>query len=266
MLIVFHERFKEVYSNDFASKLGRLDSACQELGRCFDFIKPVRAIDLDLELVHSPDHIEQIKKSSLTYEIAALAAGGAIKAAELTTLGKNAFALIRPPGHHASKDRKWGFCFFNNVAVAVEKLRNEGVIKKALIIDIDLHFGDGTNKIFKDNSNVTYIHINELERNIYLERLQTILDVHRESDLIAVSAGFDTHEYDWGFLLRTEDYNVMGKMIKSCADRICEGRVFGVLEGGYNQNYLGENIKSFLFGLEGRNYTSRPVEIPLLGR
>lgn len=176
--------------------------------------------------------------------------------------GEKSFALIRPPGHHASFKRKWGFCVFNNVAIAVEKLRTHCGIKKALIIDIDLHFGDGTCQIYKNTPEVQYYHVSGSERHNFLKCLEDYLEYNRPCDVIAVSAGFDTHEYDWGFLLKTEDYNTIGRMISSFAEKACQGKVFGVLEGGYNHHYLGENIKSFLMGLEGHTYVPRLLFSP----
>ncbi|MCL6478939.1 MAG: histone deacetylase family protein [Peptococcaceae bacterium] len=262
MKVVFHERYREVYASDWASEQGRLDGAYRELCGCFDFVEPDPAKEEDLKLVHSTGHIEKMKENNKAYEVAVLAAGGAIKAAQLAVNGERAFALVRPPGHHATVDCKWGFCIFNNIAIAVEKLRREGSIKKALIIDIDLHFGDGTSKIFKDVPDVIYHHVKSRKRSVFLKRLENFLAADHPCDLVAVSAGFDTHEYDWGFLLKTADYNTIGKMIKSYADRCCGGKLFGVLEGGYNHYYLGRNIKAFIMGLEGCNYQSPPQDSP----
>src|SRR4030042_1033954 len=87
----------------------------------------------------------------------AAAAGGAIKAAQIAMEGEVSFGLIRPPGHHASPDGCWGFCFFNNIAVALARLQSEDLIENALILDFDLHFGDGTNNIF-EGSAIKYFH------------------------------------------------------------------------------------------------------------
>jgi hypothetical protein len=87
------------------------------------------------------DHIEYVRQEGL-YDIAALAAGGAIQAARLG-LETPTFGAIRPPGHHASRDSCWGFCYFNNMAVALLTLKDEGLIETATILDFDLHYGDG---------------------------------------------------------------------------------------------------------------------------
>lgn len=254
MKIVFHERCREVYSSDWASKKGRLDSAYHELCGAFEFTEPGPAQEKDLLLIHSPAHLEKMKQAGTAYEIALLAAGGAIKAAHLAVSGEKAFALVRPPGHHARADCKWGFCIFNNVAIAVENVRRRKSVKKALIIDIDLHFGDGTSRIFHNHPDVVYHHVSGSQREEFLAGLEGFLKTQGSCDVIAVSAGFDTHEYDWGFMLKTGDYNRIGRAIGEYAGRVCQGKVFGVLEGGYNHHYLGRNIKSFLMGLEGREY------------
>ena len=200
-------------------------------------------------LVHTPDHIEHVKAHRPTFEIALLAAGGATKAAELAMQGKPAFALIRPPGHHAGRNSSWGFCFFNNVAIAVEKLRIERKIDRAVVVDIDLHYGDGTASIFASSQQVTYFHPESSKRQYYVDELHRLLSVPRGPfGILAVSAGFDRHEHDWGGLLKTEDYYTIGAMLKELAKDKCSSRRFAVLEGGYNHYVLGKSVKAFLDG------------------
>ncbi|KPV65307.1 MAG: Histone deacetylase domain protein [Candidatus Bathyarchaeota archaeon BA1] len=158
MKVVYHDKYREVYSSDPASAPGRMESIYSELWGHFKFVKPKPANEEDLKLVHWQDHIEAMKRHRLIYEIAILAVGGAIKAAELAVKGEPIFGLIRPPGHHASKDSSWGFCYFNNIAVSIEKLRQSQKIKRASIIDVDLHYGDGTANIFAGIPEVSYYH------------------------------------------------------------------------------------------------------------
>lgn len=246
MKIVFHEHYTRVYSSDPASAPGRIECILEEISGYCDFVTPEPAGEADLLLVHTPGHIERVRKNQTLFEIAALSAGGAVKAAELAVQGEPAFALIRPPGHHASPDSCWGFCWFNNVAVAVEKLRRSGAVRKVLIVDFDLHFGDGTANIFRDVAEVSYYHVESV-----LELKRTLESV-REYDLLAVSAGFDAHINDWGGIFSTDDYRYFGELMIESARRAAGGKVFAVLEGGYNHRVLGKNVRAFLEGLSSR--------------
>lgn len=243
MKVVFHEKYLEVYDFDPAAAPGRMECILEELKNDYEFVVPQPAGEEDLLLVHSPGHLERIKNKGPLFEVAALSAGGAIMAGELAVQGEPAFALIRPPGHHASRNSCWGFCWFNNVAIAVEKLRRRGVVNRVLIVDIDLHFGDGTKNIFEKTPEVFYYHL------FSIDGLEQCLEVNKDCELIAVSAGFDKHVDDWGGILATEDYRTIGQMISDHARRYCKGRFFAVLEGGYNHRVLGKNVKAFLQGL-----------------
>lgn len=245
MKIVFHDQYKEVYTSDPAARKGRLDKAEEDLRPLYEFVEPDMALEDEILLVHTLPHYEQISRSSKLFEVALLAAGGAIKASELAMQGEPAFGLIRPPGHHASPDDCWGFCWFNNMAIAIERLRNAGRIKKAYILDFDLHFGDGTKNFFEDKPDVTYFHMNSVRE------LPSELAKVKECDIIGISAGFDRHIEDWGGMLSTDDYRVIGSEVKAMADRLCPNKIFAVLEGGYNHDILGENIKALCEGLEG---------------
>lgn len=250
MHVIYHERYEEVYASDPASSPGRIECIRNELEGLFQFVKPAPACEADLRLVHSQSHIEQVKQQHLTYEIAVLAVGGSLKASELAIQGEPTFGLIRPPGHHASRDSSWGFCYFNNVAIAVEKLRRKGFVRKALVVDIDLHYGDGTADFFVSIPEIVYYHVEGSDREGFLTNLKRFLVSQKDSDVVAVSAGFDRHELDWGGLLKTEDYTDIGKTVKEYANEKCRGKVFAVLEGGYNRSVLGKNVKALLRGLE----------------
>lgn len=251
MRVVYHPRFTEVYSSDPAAASGRIESIRDELKKHYEFVEPRPAADEDVLLAHTRQHIERAKIPPQVYEMALLAVGGAMEAARIAVKGEPAFGLIRPPGHHASRNSCWGFCYFNNVAVAVEHLRFDGTIKKAVIIDIDLHYGDGTADVFGGSSNVSYFHPEGGKRELFLDDLKRFLDLtHEPLDIVAVSAGFDRHEQDWGGLLRTEDYETTGKMIKKFAESQSSGRRFAVLEGGYNHSVLGKSVHALLRGME----------------
>ncbi len=246
MKIIFHEIFREVYDYDPAAAKGRIDCIYDELEGSYEFIEPLPAAESDLLLVHGQNHVDYVKSRGAIYDVAVFSAGGAVLAAELAVRGEPAFALIRPPGHHAGSHSSWGFCWFNNVAIAVEKQRRQGTINKVLIVDIDLHFGDGTKNIFEDTPCVSYYHLHSIDG------LERFLAISKECDLVAVSAGFDMHVKDWGLILETQDYTTIGKMVANHARTFCGGRFFAVLEGGYNHRVLGKNVKALLDGFDLR--------------
>jgi acetoin utilization deacetylase AcuC-like enzyme len=249
MKIIFHERFYEVYSSDPAAAAGRMESITKVVEGQYEFIPPDPATDEDLKRVHTEVHIQRTKSSRQIYEIGLLAAGGAILAAEMAWQGEPSFGLIRPPGHHASPDSCWGFCYFNNMAVGIQSLIAKGKVEKAFILDFDLHFGDGTDCFFKANQNVVYFHPPGAHGRDCVRAIQNRLEHAERFDILGVSAGFDRHVDDWGGLLETADYGKIGALIKSCSRRICQGRRFALLEGGYNHTVLGQNVESFLSGL-----------------
>jgi len=249
MKVIFHPRFYEVYTQDPAAAPGRMEAIVKTLGKEFELVEPEPASEKDLERVHGRQHVQSVKRDLPVYEVGILAAGGALLSAELAFAGKPAFGLIRPPGHHASPHSCWGFCYFNNIAIAIKKLIGEGKIKSALILDFDLHYGDGTANTFNGSKSVIYFHPEGRDRETYLKEVERGFQTERAYEIIAVSAGFDRHEEDWGGLLTTEDYFTIGTWAKTYSLQRCEGRRFGVLEGGYNHSVLGKNVRQFLQGL-----------------
>ena len=248
MNVIFHPKFYESYTHDPAASPGRMEAIVKALEKEFEFVEPEPASEMDLERVHGKNHIQSVKREPLVYETGLLAAGGAILAAEMAFDGQLAFGLIRPPGHHASPHSCWGFCYFNNIAIAIKKLLSEGKIKSGLILDFDLHYGDGTANTFSGSKEVSYFHPEGTDRDAFLKDLERCLQTERPYEIIAISAGFDRHEEDWGGLLKTEDYRIIGEWAKEASLKNCQGRRFGVLEGGYNHSVLGRNVRSFLQG------------------
>jgi len=253
-----------------------------------DIVEPEPATSEELELVHEKDLIEEIElraKRELstsdnpfnrnTYELALLSAGAAFDAAKLC--GKEfAFALERPPGHHAGIRTFGGFCYFNNIAFAVRKAQQELGYKKVLIIDFDVHLGQGTLEIFQDDPSVFYLSFHQNPNTIYpgrdfgLDKVSTkkidflpgttdfaflkrfeegVVSVAKEfkPDLIGVSAGFDMFVADSELignriaLSNPVTFREMGEIVKSLGVPC-----FGVLEGGYALDSLGVLATNFI--------------------
>lgn len=249
MKIIYHERFLTPYPTAGVENPQRLAAIYQVVCQHGDIITPEPARPEDLLLVHSPRLLKSMQSQPEVHEVALLAVGGAILTATLAAAGEPAFGLLRPPGHHAGPDHHWGFCFYNNMAIAIARLRQQGLIQRALILDIDLHFGDGTDRIFAATPEVEVVNIEANSRDQFLFAVKNSLQVHRQIDIIGVSAGFDTYSKDWGGLLQTDDYRQIGLWVKEAAQRDCRGRRFGLLEGGYYLPDLGKNCLAFLTGL-----------------
>lgn len=247
MKVFTHDDFLSVYTSDPAASAGRLEAVLAAIRGAVDLEQAVPASPEDILAVHTRSHVQVVEREGL-YDIAALAAGAAIQTA-LAGLDAPAFGLIRPPGHHASADYHWGFCYFNNMAIAMEHLRLKGHIATAHILDFDLHYGDGTVNILGGKGYVSIHNPEDSDRRHYLAEVAARLD-SLKVDVIGVSAGFDNHVEDWGQVLRTEDYFEMGRMVHTTCNKLGIG-CFGLLEGGYNHSVLGRNVLAFLEGLQG---------------
>ncbi len=271
MKIIYDERCLEFSAPGHPESPERLRRAYQFLQDKYEFIRPSPASEPDLLRVHTPEHLKRVKDLQFydpdcprypnIYEYACLAAGAAILAMQL-----RGFSLMRPPGHHAGRNRAAGFCYLNNIAVAVRASH-----KRTLIVDIDGHHGDGTQEIFLGDPQAIFISLHSSpnypgtglrsEQNCYNyplpfhcgdERYLSTLDralseVNRESiEQIAISAGFDTYERDplASLGLSSGCYRLIGRKIAQL-----ELPTFAVLEGGYDLESLGRNIHEFLQGL-----------------
>ncbi|UCF56698.1 MAG: histone deacetylase family protein, partial [Deltaproteobacteria bacterium] len=247
MKVIFHEDFYQVYTSDPAAAPGRIEAVVQVIEPKVEFVAAEPASEEDIAAVHTESHIERVRGQGL-YPIASLAAGGAVLAATLG-LAEPCFGLIRPPGHHASSGSCWGFCYFNNMAIALERLKQTEKIQSAYVLDIDLHFGDGTVNILEDKDYVTVHNVTSHSRGVYMEEIADEME-RCQADIIGISAGFDNHEEDWGGTLKTDDYREIGRMVRMAAQR-CGGGCFGILEGGYNHQVLGYNVMALIKGLSG---------------
>ncbi len=247
MKVIFHEDFYKVYTSDPAAEDGRIEAVMEVISGKVELVMAQKATLDDIEAVHTLSHIEQVKNMGL-HDIASLAAGGAVKAAEIG-MKEPSFALIRPPGHHASSDSAWGFCFYNNMAIAIEHLKRNKAIESAYVLDFDLHYGDGTVNILGKKGYVKIHNPNSYERVSYLKEVAGELE-DVKADIIGISAGFDNHEEDWGGVLNTNDYRQIGRLVRETAKRIGAG-YFAILEGGYNHRVLGHNVLALIQGMEG---------------
>ncbi|MCL7412506.1 MAG: histone deacetylase [ANME-2 cluster archaeon] len=263
-------------------------------------VKPVHASDEQLQLVHTSGHIRIVKDFSSkgialdgdtltsirSYEVALLAAGGVLSAVDAVMDGMDSvFALVRPPGHHAEPDRSMGFCLFNNVAIAARYAQQRG-LGKVLIVDWDVHHGNGTQKAFYDDRSVLYFSIHQYPHfpgtgrvdeigvgkgrgytvNVPLPRgandadylyvfNKVLLPAARtfRPDIILVSAGVDGHRYDplAGMDLTSAGFGQMTGVVRSLAEELCGGKLVLALEGGYDYGALSDSVVMIFRALLG---------------
>ena len=199
------------------------------------------------------------------------AAGAGIDAINSIIDGKskNAFCIVRPPGHHACINKSMGFCVFNNVAIAAYYLINKYDYSNIAIVDFDVHHGNGTQDIFYNNKNVTYYSTHQYPlypgtgdvdevgcgnifniplvsgtssasyQKIFQEKIIEQLEI-QQPDFLIISAGFDAHKDDplANINLTNEDFVILTKKLKIIADKYCNGKILSMLEGGYDINAL----------------------------
>ncbi|MFX1572270.1 MAG: histone deacetylase family protein [Promethearchaeota archaeon] len=256
MKIVFHESyFNSAYAGDPAASPGRLEGIIDILSRKkeYEIITPTPAVEEDILRAHTKRHFQNIKRNGLLFELASLAAGGAILAAQEGYNGNHSFAVIRPPGHHASADSCWGFCFFNNVSISLLKLYSESKINSAFVLDFDLHTGDGNINILTnrdDDFRVKILNPSSNSHINYIKEVETYMQDLHDIDIFVASAGFDQGIEDWGNLLYPEDYYELGRLMKKYSEKLCKGRRYALLEGGYNHSVLPKNVNEFCQGFK----------------
>ena len=286
-----------------------------------EVVVPVAATHDQLARVHDREHLRRMTElagssvaldadtytSTETHDVALLAAGAAVQAVEHVLQGEHrrAFALVRPPGHHAEPSRAMGFCLYNNVAVAAAHARALGASRVA-IVDYDVHHGNGTQHAFKSDASVLYVsahqhpfypgtgdvedigrdagsgytvnlplEVGAVDEDYRVVFAEVILPILRqfEPDLLMVSAGFDAHERDplAGMRLSTEAFGAMTMDLRAAADECCDGRIVAVTEGGYDLPALGDSLRAVVTELasESPNHTRWPAPgavLPSRGR
>lgn len=265
--------------------------------------EPRLATDAELEKVHSKSLLAQLEStrgrsmvidpdtatSPGTYDVARRAAGAAVEAVEAVYRGqaRNAFALIRPPGHHAEPNRAMGFCFLNNAAIAAEAARALGA-ERVLILDWDVHHGNGTQACFEARNDVLFMSAHQYpfypgtgaphqvgtglgagySVNCALPPDQTDSDYGAvfhdlflpvanafHPDVVIVSAGFDAHRHDpIGQMALTElGFAGMCTLARELAEQCCSGKLVMLLEGGYHLEALSQSVHACLEVLTGRS-------------
>jgi len=245
--------------------------------------EPLPADEATIERAHTREHIARVKSATSDFdgdtpahpdifEHARRSAGGALHALKLARLGETAFSLMRPPGHHATRDHAMGFCYLNSMAIAALEALATGT-KKIAVFDFDVHHGNGTEAILVKEPRAVYFSIHqypcypgtgtgnvgdncfnypvapETPRGEYRKVLARALDDLKKTmpTLVAVSAGFDAYARDplAQETLEAEDFNWLGQSIRGLGVP-----AFSILEGGYSRE-LPELVLAYLKGLEG---------------
>lgn len=265
-------------------------------------IEPGPALDDSILQVHAASYLDALKTHSPvsgrvsldpdtsmspgTLAAAYLAAGGALAGVDAIMAGRvdHAFCAVRPPGHHAEHDRAMGFCFFNNVAIAARHVQRRHGVQRVLIVDWDVHHGNGTQHCFYDDCTVLFFSTHQyphypgtgratergrgeaegLTINVplssgegdedYAEIFRQVLVPAADAfkpNFVIISAGFDAHRDDplASMGLTEAGYAALTTIVAEIAGRHCEGRILSCLEGGYNLTALAASVESHLSAL-----------------
>lgn len=274
-------------------------------------LTPRAASQDELFAVHAPEHVSRVESvcqkgggwldadtvtSPASYQAALYAAGGLLRGIDAVIAGEvdSAFALVRPPGHHATHLRAMGFCLFNNIAIAARYAQKNHNLERILIADFDVHHGNGTQETFYSDPGVLYFSTHQYPfypgtgtidesghgagRGMtvncplpawcgdaeYLRLFTEVLvPVARrfQPQLVMVSAGYDTHWADQISLMEVDvdGFAEMVTILRQLADELCHGRLLFTLEGGYDLDALSYSIKATLDVLLGNPRTEEPL-------
>jgi acetoin utilization deacetylase AcuC-like enzyme len=282
-------------------------------------IEPRVATEDELSSVHDPFYIQTVANtegrafsrldadtglSARSYQVACLAAGGLLAALDVILTPHSAldtphsaFAFVRPPGHHAEPRRGMGFCLFNNIAIAAEYAIEKHGLKRVLIVDWDLHHGNGTQKAFYDRRDVLFFSshqyphypgtgnfdeigsgkgegftvnapfpsgFGDAEYLAVYGRILKPIALEYKPELVLVSAGFDPYVKDplGGMRVTGDGFGNLATIVREIADATCGGKVLLTLEGGYNPDGLREGVRSVLQALTGPRWTVPVIDAP----
>ena len=268
-------------------------------GRFLGKVRPRPATREEIEMVHSPAYIDLVASTAdkpyvrldmdtstcaKSYETALLAAGGLLELIKVVMQGKlnNGFALVRPPGHHAERDRAMGFCLFNNIAIGARYALRNFSLQRILIVDWDVHHGNGTQNSFYEDPQVLYFSTHrygffypgtggatevgkgrgegftvnvpfstgagDADYGNIFEKLLKPIALEYQPQLILVSAGFDTHYNDplGGMEVSEKGYARMTQILMEIAGATAQGKLVLTLEGGYNVTSQKRSVKAVL--------------------
>ncbi len=315
--IIFHPKFLDHHQGPgHPESRARLEAVRERLtaeGLWDQVVSPGPAPLASIERVHAPAYVEMLRSMGEgridgdtashpeTYDISVLSAGGALAAVDRALAGDQVMALLRPPGHHATPDSGMGFCYLNNIAIAAEEAARRG--RRAAIVDIDLHHGNGTEQAFYERDDVLFVSTHQW--GIYpgtgsaesvgegrgkgftvnvpfpggagdsaFEEpfVRVVLPVLRQfrPDVILVSYGADGHARDplGDLRLTSSGYVGLTRHLRDAARELCGGRIAYLLEGGYDLGALGECMAGTLAMLRGGTVAMRydvADEVPRLG-
>ncbi|UCD84250.1 MAG: histone deacetylase [Deltaproteobacteria bacterium] len=274
----------------------------EEFSKSCEQIPSREAAGEEIGMVHDGSYIERVagtegksvqldpdtSTSPKSYLAAKLAAGGVLNCVEEVLAGRinNAFALVRPPGHHAERNRAMGFCLFNNIAIGARWALRKASRQRILIVDWDLHHGNGTQNSFYDDPQVLYFSTHQFpyypgtgdidetgtgkgegftvnvtlpvgqgdaEYQTIFKQLLEPIALEFKPEMVLISAGFDIYYGDplGGMRVTPEGFSELTRILMEIADECCEGRVVIALEGGYDLEGLRDSVRMVLKALRG---------------